>query len=226
MREDKYWYWAIGLIFAFGILTVLVLITKATMHTETEVIIETRVETKIVVETTTAIDDKQLSTNISDYITAKYRKVPVELATVIAETTVELCKKHNIDPYVVVGLMEVESSFNPSAVSKIYARGLLQVRYNIWKDTLKLTDHFHLHSIHVGMESGIRVLLIYLQKSDNNLTKALQKYNGAAKGTAFSDKVYTAIGKFHSFNNKNKYNQEEEVDIKAHQNKVVQEKTG
>ena len=186
--------------------------------TTSETTIETVSKVDIVIT-----NDKQLMSNIFEYITGKYHKVPVELATVIAETTVKLCKEYNMDPYTIIGLMEIESSFNPFAVSKAHARGLLQVRYSVWKDTLSLTDHFHLHSVYIGIESGIKVLLIYLQKSDNNLTQALQKYNGT-KGTSFSDKVYAAVGKFYTFTTKNKHYQEK-IDVKTDQSKVVRKET-
>ena len=139
------------------------------------------------------------SSDIQLYITTNYPKVPVEVANIIAHRTVKLCDIHNINISLVIGMMEVESSFNPFAVSKVNARGLMQVRFNVWGKELNLKHKSDLHDIETGIETGIKVILIYLENSKDDLTKALQKYNGIAEGSIFSSKVYGAMERFETF---------------------------
>ena len=139
------------------------------------------------------------SLDIQEYITLNYITVPEELANTIAINTVELCRKHNINQSLIVGLMEVESAFNPFAISKVGARGLLQVMPSVWEDELGIRPRSDLHNVGTGIESGIKVMLIYLENSNDNLTKALQKYNGIAHGSIFSNKVYEAMERFETF---------------------------
>ena len=139
------------------------------------------------------------SSDIQLYITTNYPKVPVEVANIIAHKSVKLCDIYNINISLIVGMMEVESSFNPFAVSKVDARGLMQVMFNVWGKELNLKHKFDLHDIETGMETGIKVILIYLENSNDDLTKALQKYNGIAHGSIFSNKVYKAMERFETF---------------------------
>lgn len=139
------------------------------------------------------------SLDIQEYITLNYTTVPEELATTIAINTVELCRKHNINQSLIVGLMEIESAFNPFAISRVGARGLLQVMPSVWEDELGIRLRSDLHDVGIGIESGIKVILIYLNNSNNDLTKALQKYNGIATGSIFSNKVYAAMERFEEF---------------------------
>lgn len=142
---------------------------------------------------------KKNSLDIQEYITINYTIVPEELAATIAINTVELCRKHNINQSLIVGLMEIESSFNPFAISKVGARGLLQVMPSVWENELGIKPRSDLHNVGTGIESGIKVMLIYLENSNDDLTKALQKYNGMANGSIFSNKVYKAMERFEDF---------------------------
>ena len=139
------------------------------------------------------------SLNIQEYIKKNYTTVPAEVAAVIAVNISKLCVEYNINQSLIVGLMEVESAFNPFAISKVGARGLLQVRPSVWEKELGIKSRSEFHDIETGIDSGIRVLLIYLNRSSNNVTEALQGYNGAANCIRFSDKVYAAMVKFDKF---------------------------
>lgn len=139
------------------------------------------------------------SLNIQEYIELHCTTIPKEVATLIAVNTIKLCKEYNISSRLVIALMEVESSFDPYVISKVGARGLLQVRPSVWEEELGISTRNSLHNIETGIEFGIKVLIIYLNNSNNNLTQALQKYNGAADCTRFSNKVYTAMESFETF---------------------------
>ena len=139
------------------------------------------------------------SLNIQEYIESHCTTIPTEVAILIATNTIKLCKEYNISSRLVIALMEVESSFDPYVISKVGARGLLQVRPSVWEKELGISTRNSLHNIETGIEFGIKILIIYLNNSNNNLTQALQKYNGAAGCTRFSSKVYAAMESFETF---------------------------
>jgi soluble lytic murein transglycosylase-like protein len=135
---------------------------------------------------------------MEQYIRARYTSVPKEVAHLIAKKTDVLCKEHDVSFKLVVGLMEVESRFNPFAKSSSGALGLMQVMPNIWVDELGLSDDKELHDIRTGIESGIQILKHYLEKNNGNVTKALKNYNGT-KGDEFHSMVNEHVGRFALF---------------------------
>ena len=143
--------------------------------------------------------------DMQKYITTRYPEVPIELAELIAVKTDELSKKHNMDFSLIVGLMQVESAYNPFAVSSVKARGLLQVMHTVWGKKFKIKKASDLHDIELNIDTGIQVLKHYLDKNEGNVTKALQNYNGST-GTDFSNKVFIAVGKFTAFRNNTYHN--------------------
>ena len=153
------------------------------------------------------IQDYEKSVNknknkIVEYILATYRKVPPVLAKEIAKVILEKSAEHNVSYHVIMGVIEVESNFNPFSVSNLKtdpARGLMQVRYNIWKDDLNLESPYDLHSISGGIDAGTRILRKYLDQTNNDLDKTLYKYVG--KNKSYVKKVYNKIGKFVTFIN-------------------------
>ncbi len=87
-------------------------------------------------------------------------------------------------------------NFNPSAISKVNARGLMQVMPEWAKkfDLKKVTD---LHDINTGIDSGIKVLKIHIQEQKGSIKKGLYYYVG--KDKRYSGKVYEAMGRFVAF---------------------------
>ena len=142
-----------------------------------------------------------LQKDVKNYILTYYKKVPPQIASQIADSLFQLSMKHDVPLIAVLGVMEVESHFNPYVVSRKGARGLMQVMYTIWKKELDLKNTNELHDIEKGTEAGIRVLRKYLDKEKNNMDKALKRYNGLGKGSDpnYIKKVYTAMGKFNIF---------------------------
>lgn len=81
-----------------------------------------------------------------------------------------------LDPELVLGLIEVESGFNKYAVSKVGARGYMQVM-PFWVKELgtKEQDLFHLR---INLRYGCTVLRYYLDIEKGDLFRALGRYNG------------------------------------------------
>jgi soluble lytic murein transglycosylase-like protein len=81
-----------------------------------------------------------------------------------------------LDPQLVLGLIEVESGFKKYAVSRVGARGYMQVM-PFWVKELgtKGQDLFHLR---VNLRYGCTILRYYLDIEKGNLFRALGRYNG------------------------------------------------
>lgn len=148
---------------------------------------------------------KKDAADLEKYITARYPGVAKEVAKITAISLAENCYKYNIPFELGVGLMERESMFNPFLVSKgVGARGLLQVRYEIWCENedwanrFKISDPRELHGIETGIEAGLWILRHYLDKNNDSIVRSLKNYNGTSE-----DRFHTAVlcnaGRFSAF---------------------------
>jgi len=134
------------------------------------------------------------------YIGDKYPKVPVEVSRLIADSINSAIDEHPMDFSLVVGIMEVESKFNPMAVSKKGAAGLMQVMPNIWSDTLGITNEEDFYDIEINVLSGVRIFLHNLEVANGDIDEALWRYNGInGKKGEFADRVYKTVGRFETF---------------------------
>jgi len=149
-----------------------------------------------------SISDKNghLKRDIELYIKTTHPKVPRVVAKSIAVNTISIAKKYSISPELIIGIMKVESSFNPQAVgSKTkygHARGLMQVMPE-WVKKLNLKSVYDLHDIDIGIETGVRVFLIHLEEEKGDISTGLYKYVNSDKG--YVGQVYIAMGKFVAF---------------------------
>jgi len=114
------------------------------------------------------------------------RKYP--LFSRVVKTVYSKSREHNIDPKLLMSIIETESAFNPYAVSSAGAYGLMQVNYSIWKDELAI-DHQKIFDISYNMELGIKILKNYLKIANNDLHKALYYYNN---GFTLNNHGYTS----------------------------------
>ncbi len=142
--------------------------------------------------------EKKEQLGIQVYVKRSFRAIPKSTAKLIAKSTTELSKKYGLPASLIVGMMKVESDFNPSAVSTSRARGLMQVRWSIWKNVLgeklDMQEEFDLHNIREGIEAGIVVFKHYLEKNKGNVSRALYDYVG--KDRAYVTRVYETMGRF------------------------------
>jgi hypothetical protein len=130
------------------------------------------------------------------YIDKKFQLIPNTLAADIAMQIIEQSKNANVSPELVVGIIEVESSFNPMAVSSKNARGLMQVMPE-WAKKFGLKKVTDLHDVGTNIQSGIKVLQIHIDEEKGNITKGLYRYVGGSE--SYADKVYASMGKFVAF---------------------------
>lgn len=82
-----------------------------------------------------------------------------------------------LDPQLVLGVIQVESGFKKYAVSRVGARGLMQVM-PFWVKLIGAKDDnlFHLRT---NLRYGCTILRHYLDIEQGNLFRALGRYNGS-----------------------------------------------
>ena len=107
------------------------------------------------------------------------------LSTVHYEAT-----RAGLDPQLVLGLIEVESGFRKYAVSKVGARGYMQVM-PFWTQSIGAKDHnlFHLRT---NLRYGCTILRYYLDIEKGDLYRALGRYNGSLGKPEYPNMVKAA----------------------------------
>jgi soluble lytic murein transglycosylase-like protein len=96
-----------------------------------------------------------------------------------------------LEPELVLALIQVESAFDRFAVSNRGARGLMQIM-PFWTDTIGRPDDDLFHP-ETNLRYGCAILRYYLDRSKGDLSRALARYNGSLGTFEYSDKVYLAL---------------------------------
>ena len=154
---------------------------------------------KLRVENIKTLDDL-LERDIKLYIKAKYRKVPKSVAHEIAVNIIKFGKQYDVSPFILVGIVQVESGFNPMITGPNTkhgnARGLMQVMPE-WVPKFGLKDIYELYDIDTNIESGCKVFNAHKSEEKGSISQALYKYvNGDKK---YVEDVFTAMGRFVAF---------------------------
>jgi len=140
--------------------------------------------------------DDLLKRDIFLYIDKRFQKIPKTISQEIADQVVTQSKEKNVSPELIIGIIQVESAFNPMAISSKNARGLMQVMPE-WAKKFDLKKVSDLHDIDTNITSGIKVLRIHIEEAKGNISKGLYRYVG--KSDPYAGKVYEAMGKFVAF---------------------------
>jgi len=96
-----------------------------------------------------------------------------------------------LDPMLVLALIDVESDFDQYAISSAGARGLMQVM-PFWKDVIGKQED-SLFDIQTNLRYGCAILSLYLEKEKANTTKALARYNGSRGQSWYPMRVYKSM---------------------------------
>ena len=112
----------------------------------------------------------------------------------IARIVFSKSKKYGFDPYLIMAMIQVESNFEPFAVSTAGAYGLMQVNYSVWKDELGINFN-RIFEKDYNIDLGVRILKHYYDETNGDLLKALFHYNNGYKfnNTAYSAKVISTL---------------------------------
>jgi soluble lytic murein transglycosylase-like protein len=96
-----------------------------------------------------------------------------------------------LPPELVLAVIEVESNFDPFAISVVGARGLMQVMPFWLKEIGRPGDS--LFRVQTNLRYGCTILKYYLDKERGNLRAALARYNGDRKGRVYWSRVDRAL---------------------------------
>lgn len=134
--------------------------------------------------------DRQKVDSLSRHIQSKYQ-LPEHKANHIVREAIHNGKRHQLEPELILAIIAVESTFRERAVSRVGARGLMQVMPGAHSGKIREIGGSHqlfdpTKNIHVGS----RILVKYLDENSGNLRRALLSYNGntSARST-FPDRV-------------------------------------
>jgi soluble lytic murein transglycosylase-like protein len=97
-------------------------------------------------------------------------------------------RRAGLDPQLVLGVIDVESSFRKYAVSSAGARGYMQVM-PFWVDLIGSAEH-NLFSLRTNLRYGCTILRHYLDVERGDLARALGRYNGSlGKASGYASRV-------------------------------------
>ena len=96
-----------------------------------------------------------------------------------------------LQPELVLALIEVESHFDTYAISKSGAQGMMQIM-PFWLDEIGRPDD-NLIDMKTNLRLGCTILKYYMKMENNDLHKALARYNGSAGSKVYSNKVLKAL---------------------------------
>ena len=98
--------------------------------------------------------------------------------------------RSKLNPQMVLSLIQVESNFDRFALSKVGARGLMQIM-PFWMDVLGAKQD-NLFDITTNLRYGCAILSIYMKREKDNISQALARYHGSYPKDYYSRKVVKA----------------------------------
>ncbi len=99
-------------------------------------------------------------------------------------------RRQQLDPDLVLAVMQVESAFNQYAISRVGAQGLMQVM-PFWRAELGRPQDNLTHP-ETNVVYGTTILAHYLELSKGDLVDALARYNGSRGRLDYPERVVTA----------------------------------
>lgn len=97
----------------------------------------------------------------------------------------------NLPPELVLSVIEIESNFDRWAISRVGARGLMQIMPFWLKEIGKPDDD--LFDPATNLRFGCTILRHYLNKEKGDLVRGLARYNGSLGSKRYSNKVLNAL---------------------------------
>jgi len=112
----------------------------------------------------------------------------------ILDSVYHKSRKYGFHPDLVLGIVKVESDFDPNAVSFKGAYGLMQVNLPVWRKELAI-DKNRIFDVDYNIDLGLRILKLYFDETKGNLKLALHLYNNGYlyNNTSYADKVGSAV---------------------------------
>lgn len=107
---------------------------------------------------------------------AKFVKDPEERMDLLRRIH-RAARRADLQPEIVLAVIEVESHFNRFAISRVGAQGMMQVM-PFWKNEIGHPDD-NLIDIDTNLTYGCTILKHYLNRTNGRLMDALARYNGS-----------------------------------------------
>jgi soluble lytic murein transglycosylase-like protein len=138
-------------------------------------------------------EKKYARVNFLEYQNAIFQKQFPDFSEIV-NITYNKSKMFGFHPNLILAVMQVESAFNPLALSVAGAYGLMQIRYAVWKDELNI-DKSRIFDIEYNINLGLQILKQYYDLSGGNIKRALFLYNNGYKynNTGYLTKVNNSI---------------------------------
>lgn len=119
----------------------------------------------------------------------RYIKDPKERLYILRNVHRE-AKRAGLEPELVLAVIQIESAFDPYAVSVVGAQGMMQVM-PFWKKEIGRPDD-NLINLETNLRYGCTILKHYLDREKGKLAPALARYNGSYGSYKYSRKVMDA----------------------------------
>lgn len=151
--------------------------TLSFLSSETQ--IQKRIQEYLVLRTIE--EEKNLIKKIENAIEQMQPRLDPSITKMIATNTMTECKLKKLDPYLMLALMFVESSIDPLKESSAGAVGLMQVRYQTWKQEPQLKSNgvdkkYKLFWINENIKSGTDVFDKYYTEANRDIFATLYRY--------------------------------------------------
>ncbi|WP_018274104.1 lytic transglycosylase domain-containing protein [Teredinibacter turnerae] len=175
----------------------LALTLPATVHSAVrEIDDELRAKLKATISQATSFSDRyeaevwlvQKSTVLARFIDS-----PQERLRILKEVH-KAAKQVGLPPEFVLSVIHIESAFDPYAVSRVGAQGMMQVM-PFWKKEIG-RESDNLIKLETNLQYGCTILKYYLDKENGHWADALARYNGSYGRYTYSHKVINVWTKY------------------------------
>lgn len=122
-----------------------------------------------------ASQGREENIDLLEFKSATFQKKFPEFSRIV-EVAFRKARRYGFHPNLVLSVIQVESAFNPLAVSAAGAYGLMQVRYAVWRDALGI-DKARIFDVDYNIDLGLRILRQYCDASGGSVRRALFLYN-------------------------------------------------
>lgn len=133
-------------------------------------------------------------TQIVNYISTKYRINSTEAEQIVEQANIHGMNK-NIEPTLIIAMIEHESAFQKNVISRQHAVGLMQIIARYHQNTIRQevsnrsVNNNNLHDIKTNISIGTTILQQNINYHHNNITYALQRYNGNYKTKRYANAI-------------------------------------
>lgn len=117
-----------------------------------------------------------------EYLVEKLRQSPQTMQRYVELAWKEASRRVGLDPELLIAIIQKESVFRPKVQSSYGAQGLMQVVRRWHREKLHASES--LFDPAVNIRVGTDILEEYLELADGDLSEALVKYSGNARGYA------------------------------------------